>query len=137
MIVTCSGCGQDNRLPAPKLDRARCGRCKASLHGAPIAVGSEADFDELVRGAPLPVLVDFWAEWCGPCRMVAPEIERLARDRDGQVLVAKVDTEALPAVAARFSIRSIPTMVLFSGGRESKRSSGAMPASAIASTFGL
>jgi thioredoxin 2 len=83
------------------------------------------------------VLVDFWAAWCGPCRTVAPELEKLARERAGKLVVAKVDTEALPNVTARFSIHSIPTLILFGGGREQKRVSGAMPASAIVSAFGL
>jgi thioredoxin 2 len=105
--------------------------------GRPIALSSTADFDELVRQAPLPVLVDYWAEWCGPCRMVAPELEKLAKEREGQLVVAKVDTEALPDIASRFGIQSIPTMILFRGGQEAERLSGAMPAAAIASRLGL
>jgi len=90
-----------------------------------------------VRNAKLPVLVDFWAAWCAPCRMVAPELERVASGRPGSLIVAKVDTEALPQVAGRFQIRSIPTMILFRGGREIERVSGAMKASQIASRFAL
>jgi thioredoxin 2 len=102
-----------------------------------MAVGSAADFDELLRDSPAPVLVDFWAAWCGPCRTVAPELEKIATDRAGRVVVAKVDTEALPDVAARFGIRSIPTMIMFRNGKEASRLSGAMPASAIEARLAL
>jgi thioredoxin len=100
-------------------------------------VKTAAEFDELVRDAPAPVLVDFWADWCGPCRAVAPELEKLAEARSGKVIVAKVDTDALPDVAGRFGIRSIPTMIVFRGGREAERLSGAMPASAIAQRLAI
>jgi thioredoxin 2 len=140
LIVPCSSCSKANRLPAARMrDRAKCAACKAPLLPSrhPIAVGSAADFDELVRESPSPVLVDFWAAWCGPCRAVAPELEKLAGQHAGQVVVAKVDTEALPDVAARFGIQSIPTMILFRDGKESQRLSGAMPASEIASRLGV
>jgi thioredoxin 2 len=140
MIVECASCAQQNRVPAGRLaDRAHCAACKAPLLplAKPVTVRSATEFDELVQQAGVPVLIDFWAAWCGPCRMVAPELEKLASDRVGKVVVAKVDTEALPEVAGRFGIRSIPTMVLMRGGREEKRVSGAMPASAIAAGLAL
>jgi thioredoxin 2 len=120
-------------------DRAKCAACKAQLlpPDHPVTIDRAEGFDELVRDAPAPVLVDFWATWCPPCRAVAPELERLAAEKAGRLITAKVDTDALPAVAGRFGIRSIPTMILFTNGQEKSRVSGAMPASAMASQLGL
>ncbi len=138
MIIACHACGQQNRVPPAKLAaHPHCGACKATLDDYPVHVGSTSDFDELVRDSPLPIVVDFWADWCAPCRMVAPELERLAKERRGRALIAKVDTEALPDLASRYGIRGIPTMVLFSGGRETNRLSGAMPAAQIAARLGI
>ena len=140
MNVACAACSRDNRVPTARLqDKARCAACKAPLLplGHPVAVSSMAEFDELIQNAKAPVVVDFWAAWCGPCRALAPEVEKLARARAGRTIVVKVDTDAHPELGARFGIRSIPTLLMFSGGREQKRVSGAMPAAAIAAQLGL
>lgn len=140
MEVVCSACSRTNRLPAARLqDKARCAACKAPLLplDRPLTISSTAEFDELVRNAKAPVLVDFWAAWCGPCRMVAPELEKLASSRAGRAVIAKVDTDAQPELSARYGIQSIPTMIVFRDGREAQRLSGAMPASAIAARTGL
>lgn len=123
-------------MPAARLSSAaRCGRCKQAL--SPIAVGSAEDFDELISQSPVPVVVDFWAGWCAPCRMIAPELEKLAAAHHGELVIAKVDTEALPQVAARHRIRSIPTLMLFRDGAPARTVAGAMPAAQIASGLGL
>src|SRR5438105_4116741 len=102
MVRMCPSCGQQNRVPASRVaERARCGSCKNVLPALsePYGVHSAEEFEELVRSSPLPVLVDFWAPWCGPCQSVAPELAKLAKQREGKVVVAKVDTDELPDVA--------------------------------------
>lgn len=140
MIIACAGCGAKNRLPTDRLNEAaHCARCKTGLSPlhAPLALTSEQEFDELVSKSPLPVVVDFWAEWCGPCRMVAPELEKVASKKAGHVIVAKVNTDQLQGLAQRFGISGIPTLVKFDGGRERARFSGARPASGIIAELGL
>ncbi len=140
MILRCEQCGTKNRVPAARLrDSARCGQCKTQLSPSdkPISVSSTQEFDELTTQTDLPVLVDFWAAWCGPCRAVAPELEKLAKRHQGGLLVVKVDTEAQPELAARFDIRSIPTMQLYRAGKLAKQSAGAMSAVQLEQTFGL
>ena len=134
VVLACPACGQKNRVPWAKLaDAGRCGACQVDLGhvASPLEVATDAAFDALVASSPLPILVDFWAPWCGPCVMVAPEIEKVAASQAGRLIVAKVDTEAVPSLAARFGIRSIPTMAVFSGGREVGRVMGARPAEGI------
>jgi thioredoxin 2 len=134
VIVACPACGQKNRLVYERLDDAvRCGHCKRTLPppGAPIDIGRTADFDRLVAAASIPVVVDYWAPWCGPCRMVAPELQKVAARQAGRLLVVKVNTDQLTELGERFGIRSIPTMAVFAGGREVARTAGARPAEDI------
>jgi thioredoxin 2 len=123
-----------NRLRYDGLSReTRCGKCKAALPhpSTPIDAHSAAEFDSVVANASVPVVVDFWAAWCGPCRMVAPEVAKAAQNLAGRALVLKVDTDANPELSARFGIRSIPTIGVFANGREVNRAAGVRPAAAI------
>jgi thioredoxin 2 len=119
MIRPCSVCGKNNRIPAEHLaDDGRCGNCKAPIPA--IAEPLEVDastFEEIVSGARVPVLIDFWAAWCGPCRMAAPEVKRTATEMAGRAVVLKVDTERWPQVAQRFNVMSIPNFVVMKSGR--------------------
>ena len=134
LIMGCPSCGQRNRV-AFSTREARCGRCKSALPppSQPIEVPNARVFDALVRDGRLPVVVDFWAPWCAPCRMVAPELARVAASNAGRFVVVKVNTDAVPELGERFRIQSIPTMAVFAGGKEVARTSGAMPAAQIES----
>lgn len=128
VTVRCSFCGKLNQVDMERAaDRPHCGECtKPMLLDRPMKVGQE-DFDRTVLEAGVPVLVDFYADWCAPCKMVAPLMDELAHAHVGHVLVVKVDTDAAPQVAERYGIRSIPTVILFTGGEESDRSLGFEP----------
>jgi len=131
MLRVCPQCGATNRIPPAHLaDRGKCGKCKAALEpsAAPIDVPDAATFDAIVAGAKVPVLVDFWAAWCGPCKMVAPEVARAAKSMAGRAVVLKVDTEKLPQVAGRFGIQAIPSFIVFAGGRAVVQQAGAVRA---------
>ena len=130
VIVNCPSCGRANRLRFNALRKTiRCAHCHTGLTppGVPIEAPNAAAFDAAAADSALPLLVDFWAPWCGPCRMVAPELERVARANAGRYLGLKLNTDAVPGVAERYRIRSIPTLALVYGGRELDRIAGARP----------
>ena len=131
--VACPACLAANRVPAARVgEDPKCGKCGAALlDGAPAELG-EAQFEQFIARTGLPVLADFWAPWCGPCRAMAPQFERAARELKDRVRLVKVNTEEAPGLAARYAIRAIPTLVLFRNGAEVKRASGAMDAGALA-----
>jgi thioredoxin 2 len=119
MIRVCQSCGQKNRIPAQHLsDEGRCGKCKTAIPpvAEPLDVDA-AEFDEIVTNSSVPVLIDFWAAWCGPCRMAAPEVKTAASQMAGRAIVLKVDTEKAPALAQRYNVMSIPNFVVLKNGR--------------------
>jgi len=135
--VVCPDCGAANRLPREKkAATGKCGKCGGRLFdGHPVALDSRS-FPRHVESNDIPVVVDFWADWCGPCKMMAPVFEQVAGEMEPDIRFAKVDTEAAQDVAMRYAIRSIPTIVLFKNGQEIARQAGAMPAEHLKSWIG-
>jgi thioredoxin 2 len=136
LLIRCSHCGATNRVPPEKVSQGLqpvCGRCKSPLSvgdGKPVTV-NDANFSTEVERATLPVLLDLWAPWCGPCHMVAPVLEELATEMAGRVRVAKLNVDENPATATRFQVRSIPTLLVLKGGKEMERIVGVQPKTEI------
>ena len=137
LVIRCPACGVANRVPRDKVDKGLepvCGRCKTplpvSIDTRPVTV-TDATFSTEVERSPMPVLVDAWAAWCGPCKMIAPVIDELAAEMAGRVRVAKLNVDENPMTASRYNLRSIPTLLLFKGGREADRIVGVHPKSEI------
>ena len=133
-LIRCPACGVGNRVPIEKLQRGLepvCGRCKKPLQAYHPVTITDANFSDEVERSTLPVLIDMWAPWCGPCRAVTPIVEQLAREWAARVRVGKLNVDENPATASRFDVRSIPTLLIMKGGREIDRIVGALPKAEI------
>lgn len=128
-LIKCPHCGKTNRVPANAAGRPRCGNCHGGLPW--IVDAGDADFSTVAEQSPVPVLVDFWAAWCGPCRMVSPVLDKLAREREGAVKLVKVDVDKNPGLSRRFDVQAIPTLMVIVDGKVAARQAGAAPAEAL------
>lgn len=128
-LTRCPSCGKTNRVPAAAPGRPRCGNCKLGLPW--ITAAGDTDFAAVTEQSPVPVLVDFWAAWCGPCRMVSPVLDKLATERLGDVKLVKVDVDRSPQLSSRFDVQAIPTLMVMDGGKVLARQAGAAPAAAL------
>jgi thioredoxin 2 len=128
-VVACAHCGKRNRVPAAGSGKPTCGNCHQPLPW--IVDADDETFPEVAEASPLPVLVDMWAVWCGPCRMVSPALEQVARDMAGQLKLVKVDVDASPTLSQRFTVQAVPTLMLLRGGEVIARQAGAAPADHI------
>jgi thioredoxin 2 len=135
--IACAHCGATNRVPTARLDDDPvCGRCgQPLLAGAPVEL-TDANFDTVVGKTDLPILVDFWAAWCGPCQMMAPAFKQAAAQLKGRALLVKVNSDDNPMLSQRYGIRSIPTLLRLQGGRETTRQAGAVPVASIVALAG-
>ena len=132
VVVPCAACGTLNRVDLARVGSSPvCGPCRAPLVLDQPIVLTDANFDKVIAGSSVPVMVDFYADWCGPCKMMAPVFAQFAQQQKGRALVAKVDTDNNPNVSSRFGIRSIPTLTVHTGGREVARQVGAVPLAAL------
>ncbi len=135
LLIRCARCGATNRVPPERVHlRARCGRCRSPLDAGPTGKPVEltaASFDATVLDSPLPVVVDCWAPWCGPCRALAPVLDAVAREYGGRAIVGKLNVDEHPAIAERYAVRGIPTLLFFAGGQLRDRLVGVQPAPVI------
>jgi thioredoxin 2 len=130
-LIQCPSCGKTNRIPAAAPGHPRCGNCKRDLPW--IVDAGDDDFGVVAEQSPVPALIDFWAAWCGPCRMVSPVLDKLARERAGRIKLVKVDVDRAPRLSGRFDVQAIPTLMIIVGGKVVARQAGAAPAQALRS----